>query len=430
MSRNTDMRIYLGKVFPRATLNDNVVFIKNILDTLDQSDVPLPDHFVFKGGIYQVHKLENGRLSLDTNSMFQTEELKKVLSEFERLEEEYGNILYTDLFFKEGCYPTSLRFTDVSKANLNAEVYAATMKRVYNWYRFGSSNPVYINHHVKQKIVASVVIRDVKYHKGRPTVNIEIIEDDAVTHTAKINFPFLIQSQKEIKKFTPAPICLTKVQVMLKDIGEKASKKITVGMIAKVANTLLVHQNTKVEKQVTLQTDDPDIQVMAINTPELGGIRFYEIRSNLVKAIPLNSERIGITDLINGFKLYRDQYSDLYDAVVGNEINVIKLTPDLFGHSFFLGKNTYEDIRTTLGARISKGHTTFSYLEGKGFKIRYISHKEGKAYYFIECVDTDNIFIFDMYFHLNNMEQEVQVIEPVKENFVSRLKRSLTSMFA
>jgi hypothetical protein len=435
MARHSDIRIFLGKTFPLTTVGDNVQFIKLMLKTAELiTEENKNASFTYNSLPFLVTKVSQTKIVLNDDGLFQTQDLNKALNEFSRLEDTYGNIPYTDLFFGEGSYPETLYFTENSKALLNAKIYASVMKRVYNWFRFGSDNPIYINHHAAQKLIASVMIDTITYVKGEPVIGFNIIQNDAIIHSTKVNLPFFIKTEALVNKYTPKITCLNEVKTLVNQIKNNGSGTITLNMVEKVAGCLLARQDSKTEIRVTLQTKDRAIKLVGINDPQLGGVKFIETNNKTMDAITLNEDRILIGTLINGLALLRQEYGNDYQEMSGHNVETIEITPDVFSSSFFIGKTCYQDIVDNIKGRVAKGQLTFSNFDEKGVRVRCVSWTNGKPYYSIECVAGDNIFIFDHFFVLNGLinssKDNVVVLESPTVSLVSRIKQTWFKMFA
>lgn len=436
MARHSDIRIFLGKTFPLTTLRDNAQFIKLLSDPNDKLNEPGTSFSItFNSQVFQVTQTSKEKILVGDDNLFQLQDLNKAISEFIMLLDKHGDIPYTDLFFKKGTYPETLYFTDTSKAILNAKLYASAMKRVYNWYRFGSDNPIYVNHYAAQKLIASAVIDTIGYVNGEPVVNFNIIQNDEIIHSAKIHLPFLIKTETTVNKHAPKITCLNEVKTLINQVQSANPKVTTINMIEKVANALLAHQDNTGETYVTLQTADPTVKLIGVNTPNLGGVRFIETYIDGRNVKPLNHDPITIGSLIGGLSLLRREYGDDYPEIAQVNPVTIPITADCFTDTFFIGKKIYQDILGYIKSRTRKGQYTISHFDEKGIKVRYVSWMNGKPYYSIECADKGNIFIFDQYFTLNEIIQEASkeetvLLEIAHKSVMSRIKRAFTNIFA
>lgn len=415
MARNDDIRIYLGEVFTDATLSSNLNFLKTLLN----EDVSGPVAF---GNKVISFEIVNEKIIID-NKTFVVNDINKVISEFTLLKEKFGDILYTDIFFKKGTYPEKMMFTERSKSILNAKLYAGAMRRAYNWHRYGSNTPIYISHHAGSKIIASVVLGSISYRNGEPVVEYTIIQNDEIIHHSSIHFPYLIKTQAASDKHTSKITSLKAVTNFVKDIN-KENPDITLKMIEKIAVALNTYQNNTQVVTVTMElTTAPGGSIIGINDPAIGGVVIKEGQSDH----HLNNEPILLQDLISGLPLYSESLEQEQDS----EVNVVELTKTSFDSLLRDGKHVYQQLLGIIQDRIVKSHLSFSYLEAKGIKVRYKSWVRGKPYYSIEVsTESNNIYIFDYFFNLNQIliEAGINKVTPNFDNFFTS-RNSKESIF-
>jgi hypothetical protein len=428
MARSSDIRIILGKTFPLTTIRENINFIKCLM----QLWTGLGQHgtrqtFMFAGLMFHLTDIDRDKILLNDH-VFQKQDLNRAINEFITLESALGDIPYTDLFFKDGSYPAAMKFTVLTKASLNAKLYAAAMKRIYNWYRFGSDNPIYINHLIDNKLGATASITDIDYVGGRPVVQYDVIQNDTIIHSGKFTHSLIVKTEAVMNRTNPNVEALAEVKTLLEQVSKRLRPEISLYMFEKISMVLLSNQQRK-NLKVTLETDSPHVKLIAENDPELGGVQFSQYYALGLDGVPLNSVRISIHSLINGFALLRQEYGDEYMCRMNGKVTTKPLSPTTFGAGFFIGRDIYRDILESIRGCMAKGHTTFSHFDSKGIKVRYVTWSEGRPYYSIECYVENEVYVFDTYFSLNKVIEEAkQENEQVvtKPSFFERIKQVLT----
>lgn len=429
MARHDDIRIYLGETFTNTTLKSNLNFLKLIIDEETSSPVAFNDKVV------SFEIVKNEKVIIGGDKSFIIHDINKVISEFTLLIEKFGNILYTDIFFKKGTYPEKMMFTEKSKSILNAKLYAGAMRRVYNWHRYGSNTPIYISHHAGKKIIASVVLDRITYHNGEPTVEYTIIQNDEVIHHSSIHFPYLIKTQSATNKYTSKITSLKSVTNFIEDIN-KANPNITLGMLEKIIAALNAYQSNTQVVTVTLKTTEVSpMSIVGINDPAIGGVVIKEEQSGYY----LNNEPVPLQDLISGLSLYMEQM----EGEQNTDVNVVELTESSFDNTLYEGKDVYRMLFNIIQERIIKAHVSFSHIETKGIKVRYRSWVKGKPYYTIEIAnENNNIYIFDYFFNLNQILIEAGITKETpcfdafftkgnsKESIFGKIKNIFSRAFA
>lgn len=187
MARHSDIRIHMGKMFPTCTIGDITQFLTKLVDVVKHTE---EEHFIFRKNQYNIVRLDKSLFRLDKYPhVFMLNDVMKALNDFSELNENVPNMLYTDMFFKQGTYPEVLYLTEISRANINAKLFAAIMRRVYNTHRSGMDSPIYVNHVVRGILIGTVSITNIKFHEKQLLVRMNVTRNGEIVHSAEYPVP-------------------------------------------------------------------------------------------------------------------------------------------------------------------------------------------------------------------------------------------------
>lgn len=187
MARHSDVRVHVGKMFPSCTISDITQFLTALVDTLKNTD---DDHFISRKNQYRIHRIDKTLFRLDKYPhIFLLNDVVKALNDFKELSETIPNKLYSDLFFKPGTYPEILYLTEERRAVINAKLFAAVMRRVYNSHRSGMDSPIYVNQVVRGTLIGTVSITSIKFHEKELSVRMSIVQNGDIQHSADYTVP-------------------------------------------------------------------------------------------------------------------------------------------------------------------------------------------------------------------------------------------------
>lgn len=183
MARHSDIRIHMGKMFPACTIGEITQFLAKLIDVVKYTE---EESFVFRKTQYTIVRQDKSLFRLDKwPHVFMLNDVMKALNDFTELSETVPNMLYTDMFFKQGTYPEVLYLTEGSRANINAKLFAAIMRRVYNTHRTGMDSPIYVNHTVRGILIATISITNIKFFEKQLLVRMNITQNGEIVHTAE-----------------------------------------------------------------------------------------------------------------------------------------------------------------------------------------------------------------------------------------------------
>lgn len=218
MARHSDIRIHMGKMFPACTIGDITQFLTKLVDTVKHTE---DNRFVFRKNQYDIDRIDKTLFKLDKYPhIFLINDVVKALNDFSELNETIPNKLYSDLFFKPGSYPEILYLTEERRSIINAKLFAAIMRRVYNSHRSGMDSPIYVNQVVRGILIGTVSVTNIKFHEKELIVRMSITQNGDVAHSAEYSVP--IKRSTFQKAAGPLQIDV-KPPVMLIVGGEKKS---------------------------------------------------------------------------------------------------------------------------------------------------------------------------------------------------------------
>lgn len=204
MARHSDIRIHMGKMFPTSTIGEITQFLTKLVDVVKHTE---EECFLFRNNQYNIVRLDKTLFRLDKWShIFMLNDVVKALNDFSELNESVPNMLYSDMFFKQGTYPEVLYLTDSSRANINAKLFAAIMRRVYNTHRAGMDSPIYVNHVVRGILIGTISITNIKFHEERLLVRMNITQNGDIVHSAE--YPVSIKRSTFQKSIGPNEIAV------------------------------------------------------------------------------------------------------------------------------------------------------------------------------------------------------------------------------
>lgn len=159
MARNADIRVWISSVLPTENLSvvSSVLHdIINKVEALQQSTKKTP------GDNLNIKLVSNDKFKILPNEeTYFLGDVKRAAAEFDSLASPWNS---------DRSYFINNYFSNIDEAGIEAlggeeevgklggRIYAAIMKRYYNWERFGSTNPINITHTVNDLPIATVTI--------------------------------------------------------------------------------------------------------------------------------------------------------------------------------------------------------------------------------------------------------------------------------